>query len=89
MNNFAAVFAAQLMAKPDRSPSDDAILGILNAPDSARKKRQVNRMERHARRHLGFSDKENVDWASAIDWSKAIDKLLQFLALILPMLLKL
>src|SRR5690348_16790591 len=88
MNNFGLMLQSQLEAKQDRSASDNQILGILQAPDSHQKERRVRRMERHVRRHLGFTDTEQIDWSS-IDWSKVLSVVLQLLAALLPLLLAL
>lgn len=68
-----------------KSATGKRVKRLLALPDSnPRKKRVLDRLEKHARVHLGKSEKQKIDWG-AIDWTK----LLELFAMILKMILAL
>lgn len=85
-SNFGSVLEEQMLAKGDLSIHERRILQILQQPDSPRKTRQLNRMEKHVRLHLGYSDDQAVNWAE-IDWATVFWTILKILVAILPLLL--
>ena len=59
---------------------------VLNCPFPARKDRVLERMESHARVHLGYSADKKVNWAGAsIDWKSLLELFMQLLPLLLAL----
>lgn len=84
--SFAGALQGQLASKGRLTIGEKHILNILNAPDSAKRDRQLKRMERHVRAELDLHPTEAVDW-SAIDWPTLFQTILQLLLKLLPLLL--
>ena len=85
--SFAGALHKQLAAKSNPSLGERRILHILNSPDSPKRDRQVNRMERHVRAHLDLHPTAVIDWSAEIDWPSLLRKILQLLISLLPLLI--
>lgn len=93
------MFADQLRTAIDNDPDanpyySDRIKGLLDAPDSLRKRVALHMLENHAAAHVKnyYGDNVPVDAAGAIDWSKidwpaVLGVLLKILVALLPLLM--
>lgn len=86
--SFADNLQEQLESKSSLSFRENRILEILQGRPSARRTRQIARMEAHTRAHLGMGGNESIDWSS-IDWAALLQTILQLLMALLPLLLAL
>jgi hypothetical protein len=84
---FAGAMQKQLEAKGNLSRDEKRVLKILNSQDSARRDRQLAKMERHARAELGYGVNGEVDWSADVDWSEVFRLILELLIRLLPLLL--
>lgn len=84
--SFAGELQRQLIERGSLSSGERRVLRILNAPDSPRRDRQLDRMERHVRVQLDLHPTDAVDW-SAIDWPAMLEIVLRLLVALLPLLL--
>ncbi len=73
--------------KVAKSATGRRIKRILNLDeDDPRRQRVLDRMEAHARVHMGVSHTQAVNWSSkAIDWSTILDLFTKLLPLILAL----
>lgn len=83
---FAGQVREKLAAKSSLNAKEKKLLGIIDGPNTLRKKRQLARMERRARNELGIGENEAIDW-SAIDWAAVFKTILEVLLKLLPLLL--
>lgn len=84
--SFAAALQQKLAGKEKLTLDERRILRIINAKDSARRTRQLERMEGHVRVHLDFGTRP-VDWSRDIDWPVLLETILRLLVKLLPLLL--
>ena len=83
---FAGAIKAQLEMKENLTLRERRILHIINSPDSAKRDRQLYRMELAVRGALDLHANEAVNW-SEIDWPRVIGVILEILVRLLPLLL--
>ena len=89
--SFETALRAKLEADPKRSRRARRVLEILDSRPSRRRTRRINAMENHAIAVLkteGLKPAAAIDW-SKVDWAKVIDKILDILIQLLPILLAL
>lgn len=85
MNDFENQLKSFLEKNAEPGPADE-IMAILCAPESPRKRRRIDRMERRVRTEFGFSDTAQIDWAS-IDWLALGLMILKIILALLPIIL--
>jgi len=84
--SFAGALQGQLAKRELKSLGERRIMRILNSPDSAKRDRQLLRMENHTRAHLDLPITAAIDWES-FDWQLWLGVVLRLLLALLPLLL--
>ncbi len=84
--SFAGALSKQIASKGKLLTLQERHLQrILNGPDSPRRDWQLARMEKHTRVELDIPQAAVVDWSAAVDWPTVIARVLQLLAMLLPL----
>lgn len=81
---FAQGLSAALAAKSNPSRLQRRIRKIVDGPDSALRTWFLQKLEAHARVHLGVGQTQAIDWGS-IDWDKVLDFLLKIASIIVAL----
>lgn len=86
----AATFEQGLQAKLDdgtiKGAAAKQVKRVLSIDNPKRKARVLERMERHARAHMGVGDSKSVNWtAGEIDWPALIAMLMKIITMILAL----
>lgn len=85
--SFAGALQKQIGKLERKTLAEKRIERIINSPDSAKRDRQLDRMERHVRVHLNLSPTAAVDWGADIDWPALLETILELLIALLPLFL--
>ncbi len=84
--SFAGALQQQLSDKGKLTLNEKRVLRIISAKDSARRTRQLERMEGHVRVHLDLGNGP-VDWSRDIDWPALFEMILRLLIKLLPLIM--
>jgi len=86
MTDFADNLCMALVASEQATHAGAKILAILNAPDSPRRTRILDRLRRHAAAHLDLNQPlDSIDW-STIPWAQILMGLIKVFLVLLPLL---
>lgn len=81
--DFATALRAEIVTRK-ASVRARRLLRIIDGPKNARRRRVLERMERHTRAEIGAGGTGKIDW-SKIDWEKLFEQILKLLMAILPL----